>query len=761
MLCYGSSLREWMNEHGVDKLPHTLSELKAEVAAVRDHYWRTCTDDVRAACLKHQHPRLAALSVMCQVGERIDLDRCVEELPKTTMVMGYLNDSFLCDRAFDDLDSYIARLEGMSIIVEQKPLPSTEEQYVQLFRIKTGFDLEKSKQVDEVEARRRKARAVARAFLFGKTDFKYAPDLDIVLGISDKLPVNFNPITNCVEFYDEQKGRWIENGKASVTLELLSKILLDTYYPVALEAVQQDGKMKLVPMKAAWDHSKFRNTRFINSLRDAALSTSSPDYEPLDWRVDEILNFDGPVCMDFSKRNPEPTEFTDSLVQGLDAAPEEIALLKTILAPVRRTTRHDRNTRHMPHKWALYPKWREMLKLVPLLQQAEAEQERMQAAIVRKSANEDELDFSPELKAAIMTEAGKHTCLHKLYMEPFQDMRDAIFSLKISTNAINGKSRHRTEHYTGLDDGEGATCKGTQNEHEQRYLGYHDGNTHLGYATNVTLSVLIVNTRPGEAPSEQLANLAGCRIATSDDFKADDKRPIDLATLHRLTGNNSLTAARKHKGERPLYFRGTLKMLSNVMWVPCGDPQGCDLRRAAGQYFDRHLRDYPNPEKGDIAKDPAVKENVCSYRSEFTMLVLIYFHIKQAMEKSEQTLPQSPSCRRFVANFMRTCLNIEAIVDAFLTKLVPYVPSIRKPKPSSPTEIYTAVQVFAGNEWQQHVTLHSVQDTFNKLDDYKVFPSWSYPVPGRLGRATMNVMRRKTGKITSKGPEYETVTLDT
>jgi hypothetical protein len=69
--------------------------------------------------------------------------------------------------------------------------------------------------------------------------------------------------------------------------------------------------------------------------------------------------------------------------------------------------------------------------------------------------------------------------------------------------------------------------------------------------------------------------------------------------------------------------------------------------------------------------------------------------------------------------------------------------------------------VFAGNEWQQHVTLHSVQDTFNKLDDYKVFPSWSYPVPGRLGRATMNVMRRKTGKITSKGPEYETVTLDT
>ena len=88
MLCYGNSLRDWMNEHGVDKLPDTLSTLKAEVAAVRDHYWLNCSDDVRAACLKHQHPHLAALSVMCQVGERQDLDRCVEELPKTSMFWG-------------------------------------------------------------------------------------------------------------------------------------------------------------------------------------------------------------------------------------------------------------------------------------------------------------------------------------------------------------------------------------------------------------------------------------------------------------------------------------------------------------------------------------------------------------------------------------------------------------------------------------------------------------------------------------------------
>ena len=756
MICYGSALREWMAERGIQTFPPILAALKSEVAAVRDHYWGSCPDDIRAACLKYKHPNLTALSVMCQIGEREDLDRCVEELPQTVILMGYLNDSFLCDRAFDGLDAYIERLEGMGILIEEKPLPSTEEAYRRLFLAKTGIDLEGSAQVSELEARRRKARAVARAFLFGKTEFKYTPDLDIVLGISDKLPVNFNPVTNCVEFYDEHKGRWIDNGKSSVTLELLSKVLLDTYYPVALESVQQDGKMKLVPVKAAWDHSKFRNTRFINSLRDAAQSTSS-DYEPLDWRVDEIINFDGPVCMDFSKRNPEPTEFTDSLAQGLDGTLEEIILLKTILAPVRATTRHDRNTRHMPHRWELYPKWREMLKLVPLLQQAEVEQGRIQEAIIRKSDDEDELDLTPELKEAILAESVKHTCLHKLYMEPFQDMREALYSLKISTNAINGKSRHRTEHYTGLDDGEGATCKGTQNEHEQRYLGYHDGNTHLGYATNITLSVLIVNTRPGEAPSEQLANLAGCRIATSDDFKADDKRPIDLATLHRLTGNNSLTAARKHKGERPLYFRGVLKMLSNTMWTPCGDPQGCDLRRAAGQYFDRHLRDYPDPEKGDLAKDPSVKENVCSYRSEFTMLILIYFHIQQCMEKSEQTLPQPPSCRRFVGNFMRTCLNIDAIIEGFLPKLVPYVPSLANPKPPSPSEIYAAVQEYAKREWKQTVTIHGVQEAFNKLQGYKVVQNWSYPIPGRLGRAAVNAMRRTTGRMTVKGEEYETV----
>ena len=494
-------------------------------------------------------------------------------------------------------------------------------------------------------------------------------------------------------------------------------------------------------------------------LGEGRPSTSSPEYEPLDWKVDEILNFDGPICMDFSKKNPPPTEFTDTLVEGLEGTPEEIAMLKEVLAPVRRTTRRDRNTRHMPHKWALYPKWREMLKLLPLLQQAEVENERIQAAIVRRSADEDELDYSGELKQAIMQEAVKHTCLFKLYVEPFSDLREAIFSLKMSVNAINGKSRHRTEHYTGLDDGEGATCKGTQNEHEQRYLGYHDGNSNLGYATNVTLSVLIVNTKAGEAPSEQTANLEGCRIATSDDFKSDDKRPIDLATLHRLTGNNSLTAARKHKGERPLYFRGVLKMLSNDMWVPCGDPKGCDLRRASGQYFDRHLRDYPDPEKGDIAKDPSVKENVCSYRSEFTMLILMYFHIKQCMEKSEQTLPQPPSCRRFVGNFMRTCLNIDAIVESFLETLVAYTPNVRHPKPSSPTEIYSAVQKYAKREWDQDVTIHNIQDTFNKLGDYKVVNSWSYGIPGRVGRHSVNVMRRKTGRETTKGPECETVTL--
>jgi hypothetical protein len=322
---------------------------------------------------------------------------------------------------------------------------------------------------------------------------------------------------------------------------------------------QADGKMKLVPMKAEWDYSRFRSSRFISRLEKAVHSTSSPEYEPLDWKVDEILNFDGSICMDFSKKNPHPTEFTDTLVEGLEGTPEEIAMLREVLAPVRRTTRHDRNTRHMPHKWALYPKWREMLKLLPLLQQAEVENERIQAAIVRRSADEDELDYSGDLKQAIMQEAVKHTCLFKLYIEPFSDLREALFSLKMSVNAINGKSRHRAEHYTGLDDGEGATCKGTQNEHEQRYLGYHDGNSNLGYATNVTLSVLIVNTKAGEAPSEQISNLEGCRVATSDDFKSDDKRPIDLATLHRLTGNNSLTAARKHKGERPLYFRGVLK----------------------------------------------------------------------------------------------------------------------------------------------------------------------------------------------------------
>ena len=69
------------------------------------------------------------------------------------------------------------------------------------------------------------------------------------------------------------------------------------------------------------------------------------------------------------------------------------------------------------------------------------------------------------------------------------------------------------------------------------------------------------------------------------------------------------------------------------------------------------------------------------------------------------------------------------------------------------------MQKYAKREWDQDVTIHNIQDTFNKLGDYKVVNSWSYSIPGRMGRHAVNVMRRKTGRESAKGAECETVTL--
>ena len=364
MLCYGSGLKDWMAKHGVEALPPMLQQLKLEVAAVRDHYWANCEEAVKVARLSHKHPSLAALSVMCQTYEHIDLDICIERLPQGTVLMGFLNDSFLCMGQVGE--AYINALEAEDILLEVKGMPSTEAEYMRLFQEKTGVDLDMSKQVNRKEGERRKARAIAREVLFGNKKTTYLRDLDIVMGMSDKLPVNLNKVTKLVEVYEDDKGRWLRDGRASVTLQLLSKLLMETYFPVALESRQTaEGKMKLVPVRASWGVDRFRTGRFLALLEKAVCGTSD-DLPRLDYKVDTQLHFDEPICMDVSKKNPKPTDFTDSLVQGLEGTAEEIALLKQILAPVRRTTKYDRNTRWMPHRWKLYPKWREMLKLVPL-----------------------------------------------------------------------------------------------------------------------------------------------------------------------------------------------------------------------------------------------------------------------------------------------------------------------------------------------------------------------------------------------------------
>ncbi len=147
MLAYGNGGKKWCDAEGLSELPARLKALKVQVKGVAAHNFANCPDKWKAASIaKKKHdddegkPERTCLSVLCQAGEREDLDKCISCLPAELAVFGYLGDSILVKEF--DAAPYQKHMSSMDIIIERKALPQNLDEYAEVFYeiVKMPFD---------------------------------------------------------------------------------------------------------------------------------------------------------------------------------------------------------------------------------------------------------------------------------------------------------------------------------------------------------------------------------------------------------------------------------------------------------------------------------------------------------------------------------------------------------------------------------------------------------------------------------------------
>jgi hypothetical protein len=656
-LCYGSSLRDWQRRLRLEELPRELRELKEEVAGVVDHVSRNSPKEVWEACLARERPKLAALSVMCQTRERVDLDKAVALLPPHATVLGYLNDSVLC-APFDDVRGYVELLETQhGILIEEKPLPRSPAEYETFLQNRLGREIDKT----EVSRRRLenvRARANAMRWLFDK-DRDVCPHVSFVVGMEDELPVNFNISTGKTEYYDESQGHWVRDmAQGAITGKPISDLLKRTYFRTGMRYEQDArGKLRLAPCKLATHCNLFENSSFLSCIANVAVHHRGP-HKPLDADAEHLLVFRDKVCFDFCRgaavRGP-PHPSMEVLIAHIPESPEKDELRK-ILAPLRELSMRDRNTQAMPHNWQLYGKWREALRLVGLLQ-------RVEDALVGDNGlplPDGTNNISEDLEVAVKTEGMKHECFRKCFLEPFNyNIHEAVQSIKIFTNSWNTKSYKRTEVVTIFDIGEGSTGKGTLKHLADTYGGLRTKSC-AGYSATITAQALQQKTAVSEAPSEQLANFEGARVVFLDEAPSgEDARAMHMKVIHMIMSGNFITAARKFASESVFLFLGTLYLVCNGYWKSDQPLGGPDERRITGQEYCVKFVNKSEEElkPGELVKDGKIKANIAKYCPELSFWILAYFYIKQAGEEADVTLPRPPSAVAFRNHVVRTRRN--------------------------------------------------------------------------------------------------------
>ncbi|CAJ1411110.1 unnamed protein product, partial [Effrenium voratum] len=125
-----------------------------------------------------------------------------------------------------------------------------------------------------------------------------------------------------------------------------------------------------------------------------------------------------------------------------------------------------------------------------------------------------------------------------------------------------------------------------------------------------------------ERPREQFANLQGSRFAWVDNFAPNQR--LCSAVLRQISGGNTLTAARKGRGENIFSFHGDLLLCTNGVWQADAEFFGSDRRRITGVKFEHNFVDNP-ARPHELLKDNSVKQNIPEMFAEFWWVARVFW----------------------------------------------------------------------------------------------------------------------------------------
>ena len=447
------------------------------------------------------------------------------------------------------------------------------------------------------------------------------------------------------------------------------------------------------------------------------------DWHPLDASPEavRIRNFMGGLCLDFNI-SLDPGE------------PITVESLTKVLRPARK---EDRISRFCPTTWREYPSQRK-LELFHLLQKVE------------NHLHVDDL-LNDELRDALTAEAAHHPCLRHFFYEAHNDWNEAIFTLKIMCNNVTGKSAGNVEHYTMMDEGSGSTAKGTLRELFEAQLGVFTGGEHRGYTAVITKACLQENRgeRGKMTPNEELSNMKGSVLSFCDDFDAKDN-PLSSEKLKQISGGNSLTAARKNKGNEVFKFNGMLVMMTNGAWKIEGMMDGADLRRFARQWF--LVKFKANP-KGPMErlKDRSFKNDIGRFLPELWWLCICYHHIRCAHSTQDRTLPLPPTVLAALSELEENVQEdkyTDAVKLFVETHIKDYVSQLALPK--SAAELEKDLEYFLAGQKLPRPTDQELRDFLRRHFVYK--PSKTINKFETRKKVGVNVYTRETGEVVTFKP---------
>ncbi|CAJ1442726.1 unnamed protein product, partial [Effrenium voratum] len=616
LLAYGNGLADWRKAHRMAGIPPALQALKDELTTTRTHMASRAPQSWKDAVRDRKHPELTLGSLMCQKGERADLDALGRMIPDVT-IHGWLGDSILVS-PLSRLAHVCAQARAAGIYVTLKTFPADLEGYLDVIR---GFGVHHDGTPMTARQRRRNAaRDYARRWLDLKEDegregpMPPMPHLDFAVCVEGELPCQYNYASKELEFFNANAGVWMHTGgqaycRGELLKDALCKVLCTPRW-----GLDKDGKTRLLP----GDDPLFHTAPVLSSvggmLDKVTPDLSLPDLDdsgnPLMRR---LVNFKGPYCLEFS----DPPHVT--------AASTDEELLNALAMCVRTTTTSDRTSRLVPRSFEEY-RHPERLEL------ARAVLEAMQARLETCSHN--------------------HPAFRKIIYETHNDWDAAIFQYRLVGEPVVGRGPF-TEFASYLDDGQGSTGKGALRELCEECLGPFNGGSQRGYVAVMTQEALVVQKT--EKPREQLANLEGCKLAFVDDFKPT--QDLSGAVLRQISGGNNLTAARKFKGENVFKFHGMLMICANGLWRSDEEWKGADRRRLTGLPFQVEFVDQPHG-PNQSKKDSSVKENIKSYFPDACAVAL-----RQA-EALAIRLQVEPSKAR---ELLRTSVNVYKLDGAVMT----------------------------------------------------------------------------------------------